>query len=711
MAEKTFAIDPELLSGFLDDSLDELELLDNLFVRLESEPGNLDIISSIFRPVHSIKGNSAFFGLLGVKKLAHEMETLLDLVRKKQLVPNQSIVNALLAGVDELKEMLVRTRGGQSEIDNEVQFNEVVVRVTSAKKTKEDIKKFLSELYSRLEKLKNECCELESLHLTELGAIVKMVLRLREDGAGEKGVTSEAQRTEPEALRKIKSKVSQAEKDTIDEADSQVVLNCLKELKALTEDAEAQQILDAALDGYHTMIDTVGFDSLLCELLHEKMEALGRLDVWKTSRGAREEEFNQVGAPQYSASGEGQSSTSGRDLQKTMRVSEESIDNFLAHVGDMIIVGEMYRHLQKRIADNNKEHDLNGEFKRVNETFDNLSLDLQESIMEIRKVPIHVILQKVPRMIRDIAAASGKQIKVELEGEDIKVDKRLIETLDAPLMHMTRNAADHGIEMPDVRKACGKDAQGTVRIVVRENDDDVVLTLSDDGKGLDHEAIKAKAVKLGLVKAVAELSDEEVTDLLFVSGVSTAEQVTEVSGRGVGMDVVRRSIEEANGQIKVSSTLGAGSQFVIRLPKAVSTQIIEGYLVRIGGNCYVIGLDEVREVFRAESREISTVTDRGECVRRHDKLLPVVKLFGSSYSVDDEAGAITMVSLEVGNKQTALYVDEVVGIQRVVLKDLDGLEVYAKIFSAAAVLGDGTIAMVLNVDCLQRKNVDQVVRV
>ena len=285
-----------------------------------------------------------------------------------------------------------------------------------------------------------------------------------------------------------------------------------------------------------------------------------------------------------------------------------------------------------------------------------------------------------------------------------------VQTCALPILtHMVRNAVDHGIEMPDSRQASGKPRHGMVRVLVTQTTDHVTLTISDDGKGLDIEAIKRKAVELGLVKPEQELTQDQISDMIFTSGVSTAEKVTEVSGRGVGMDVVSRKIAAAKGKITIDTKAGQGTEFSIRLPKTISNQIIDGFLVRLGCNCYVIPMDKVQEVFRPEPQDVSSITSEGECVLRHDELLPVIRLadiFGKSCPSDKQDAGGIMVSTSTGKRRMALYVDDVIGVQKVVLKELDGLELNSQLYSAAAVMGDGTVAMVLDVDCLNRTTVE-----
>lgn len=708
-----FDIDPELLAGFVDEAQEGLATLDSLFVKLEAEPANLDIINAIFRPVHTVKGNSAFFGLMKVKSLAHEMETLLDLAKQEKLVPNQAIIDVLLEGVDSLKEMLTKTREGQAEVEDETYFNELLQKVISSREVKEDTTSLWAELCDKLEKAKDDLAKLDSSYAEQLDAIIAVVSQLRTNklsaNASAEKDQAQADSAIPKPLQEIKTileRHSESE-EGLDEADAAVVLDNLTVLKELTTNQKAAEIIKSALDEYHRVVGGGGTgDSLLIELLQEKIETLLSLSDWKiTSDSAKPKTASAM-----------RKAKPAEEARKTMRVTEDSIDNFLTYVGELIAVGEMYDHLQKMVSTSESNTNLATEFRRVNETFSDLSDNLQKSIMEVRKVSVSTLLQKIPRMVRDIASASGKQVKVELTGEDIEIDKRLIETLDAPLTHMVRNAVDHGVEMPDVRQAAGKPAEGIVRVTVTETPDDVTLTISDDGKGLDIEAIKTKAVNLGLLKSDQQLTNDQIIDMIFTSGVSTAKKVTEVSGRGVGMDVVKRSITAANGEITIDTKTGQGTEFKIKLPKTVSTQIIIGFLVKLAGNRYVIPMDKVQEVFRPEPQQLSSITSRGQCVLRHGNLLPVVKLadiFNGSLVSNSLLNSRTqsylserkeiegiMVAAKAGNRPVAIYVDDVIGVQKVVLKELGRLEVNSQFYSAAAVMGDGTVAMVLDIDRL-----------
>jgi two-component system chemotaxis sensor kinase CheA len=370
-----------------------------------------------------------------------------------------------------------------------------------------------------------------------------------------------------------------------------------------------------------------------------------------------------------------------------------------------VVVEEMFAYLWKKLQTRNDE--VTKEFRQILHTFSSLSDRLRTDILAIRKVEAGVLLQKAPRIVRDIAAQAGKSIKVTCSGEALKIDKSYIDLLDAPLLHMVRNAADHGIETPEKRAAAGKPGEGNIYIALEEKENVLELSIRDDGNGLDYEAIARKAVSLGLTAPGDALTDELVTQLIFASGVSTAQTVSEVSGRGVGMDVVKRAVESAKGRISIVSVKGKGCTFSVALPRSVSTRILDGYLVRAcGGEVYVLPMGSVIEAFSAERSGLSTVAGKGKMVIRHEKLMPVVALGeklagrrgGGRPSSHPENGGdrLTMVSVKAGKGMCALMVEGILGVQKIVAKPIAGLAVEKDLFDGAAMLGDGGVAMIIS---------------
>jgi two-component system chemotaxis sensor kinase CheA len=701
----TYEIDQELLTGFIDEAQEGLASLDNLFIKLETDPCSIDTINAIFRPIHTVKGNSAFFGLLKLKRLAHEMESLLMPAKEGKLLLNESIISVLLTGTDKLKEILSRARKGEPEITDDAAFEELIGKIIASRDAKKDLLVLWDELFDKFEKFKADFANLDASYVKQLEAAVDIAQKLKKGQLPPDSQTKPAAMpmpdNTPEPLRRLKSLLEKPGEDGLNESESREVPALLDAVKYLTKHKESNVLIEEAIGEYKRIEQTgAGGETLIMELLCEKIKKLSELEGWgQTEKAERKPQTaapSAVPTPQPTAT---TPSCAAQEPAKTMRVAEKTIDNFLSYVGELIVVGKMYDYLQKNIAEKGSILHFVRDFRNVNETFETLSENLQKSIMEIRKVPVRTILQKAPRMVHDIAAASGKEIKVVLAGEGIEIDKRLVEILDGPLTHMVRNAADHGVETTAERLAAGKERAGTIRICVSDTKDDVTLTISDDGKGIDLEAIKSKGIKLGIIKPDQKLTQEQLIDLIFVSGVSTAQKVTEVSGRGVGMDVVRRNIDSANGKIIINTQQGKGTEFIIRLPKTVSTQIIDGFLVKVGKNSYVIPMDKVQEVFRPQSGDISTVKETNECVLRHNELLPVIRLsqvFGETDTGGDEEKI--MVSTNILKRKMALCVDSALGVQKVVLKEFGKLDLTSEFYTAAAVMGNGDIAMVLDVD-------------
>ena len=390
---------------------------------------------------------------------------------------------------------------------------------------------------------------------------------------------------------------------------------------------------------------------------------------------------------------------------KSVRVPESRIDTFLRYVGELLVVGDMFNHLQVRVRQLKDTGPLARDFRRVNDTFAQLSTKLQVAIMSIRKVPIRSHLAKVPRIVRDVAVAKGKEIVVEITGEDVEIDKSLVELIDAPLTHMSRNAGDHGIETPAQRLAAGKSREGHVRISIEETSRAVVLIISDDGAGLNLERIRAKGESLGLVKSGANMTEKDLINLIFASGLSTAEVVSDVSGRGVGMDVVKRMIDEAGGTINVTTDAGKGTVFRLSLPKGVTTQIVPAFLLRVGAALLALPLERVHETFLLRGLITgdmpSDMNGRsgGRVLLRHDETLPLL-LLSDLLGLPPVQNAGTVVTIDSNGHRLALAVSEVIGVRKVVVRNLDGLPSADSLYLGGAMMGDGAVALILNPDAL-----------
>ncbi len=667
----------EVLLSFLEEADEALREVDTRLVALESEPQDTENLGAIFRAIHTVKGNSTFFGLMKVKQLAHQMEDLLDLLREGKLNCLPPHVDCLLSGVDELKRILDRVRSEQEEVPAEQ-----------------------AEVFAALlRSIQDAMSQKEPAGRTSPGSGA---------AAGDPEAARRKWREALATLRAIRSS-PWLPKDLHQPLDA--LRAALSELAPASVDPEPEPLRIGVVDG----------GEAAASASERGPRAPGPPPAEKTATeqaSARPEDKSAPAAspPPPSAGGENPhsvaasapargSSAGGKAQARTMRVEEARIEEFLDYVGELIITREMLGNVGNRLRLMPQLNKLSVEYQRAMEAFTALSHDLQTSIMEIRKVPIKLMLTKAPRLVRDVATARNKEARVVLEGESTQVDKSLLEALEDPFVHMMRNAVDHGLESPDVRESRGKPRQGTIVVRVTETADELLCRIQDDGGGLDTEKLKQKALEDQLISphAASSMTEQEAYQLIFSAGLSTAEKVTEVSGRGVGMDVVRRNITELGGRIEIESRLGEGTAFTIHLPKAVSVQIFDGFLVRVESERLVLPLRSVSESFRPTPDQVHTIVERGECVRRRGRVFPLVRC-GEVLSLSRERRSVSegiVVSIEVSSGRPAgLLVDEVLGVQQVVLREVEGLEVASGVYSGGAVLGDGRVAMVVDVERL-----------
>ncbi len=377
-----------------------------------------------------------------------------------------------------------------------------------------------------------------------------------------------------------------------------------------------------------------------------------------------------------------------------VKVDTLKLDSLIDLVGELVISESMV--VQDPVLQNLPSRHLArnlGQLRRI-------TSELQRTAMSLRMVTIRATFQKMTRLVRDLAAKQQKQVQLVLSGEETELDRNVVEEISDPLIHMIRNAADHGVEKPEARLARGKPALGTIHLRAFHRGGNIVIQIQDDGNGLNKEKLLSKAREKGIVKPGQSLSDKEIYDLIFAPGFSTAEQVTEISGRGVGMDVVRRNIEKLRGKVDIDTVPGQGTTFTIYLPLTLA--IIDGMIVSVGGERYIIPTLSVRESFRPKPEMLSAVHERGEMVNVRGRLSPLLRLyqyFDQTPKVTDPAEGIVIV-VESGQQTRCLMVDELIGKQEVVIKSLGGALKKNAALAGGAVLGDGRVGLILNVDSL-----------
>jgi two-component system chemotaxis sensor kinase CheA len=395
--------------------------------------------------------------------------------------------------------------------------------------------------------------------------------------------------------------------------------------------------------------------------------------------------------------------TTTRKIQSTADVSSGfvkletwKLDALVDLVGELVIAQSMV------VQDPDVENIVSRTLERSLRQLSRTTSELQRNAMSLRMVPIRGAFQKMTRLVRDISAQQHKQVHLVMDGEETELDRNIVEKLGDPLVHMIRNSVDHGIELPDEREASGKPPLGTITLSASHQRGGIVIRIQDDGKGLDPQRILAKGIERGLVLPNAELTESEIFNLIFMPGFSTAEAVTDLSGRGVGMDVVRRNIEALRGKIEIQSLPGGGTTFTIILPLTLA--IIDGLLVGVGSDRYIIPTMSVRESFRPQPGMVTTVHERGEVVSVRGRQTPILRLgkyLGTEGEVGEPEEGIVVV-VESGEATRAILVDELIGKQEVVIKSLGETFSNQILLAGAAVMGDGRVAIILDVDTLVR---------
>lgn len=719
-----FAVDQELLNEFISESLEALDELDQLFVLLEDTPDDLGLIDQVFRPIHSIKGNSSFFGLVNIKNFSHVFESILQEIRSEKRIVTPALVDLLLKSTDLLKNMLRRFAEGENSTDllpeetaniQEIEklLNSSGVDIaTVSKNLQKAIKEVLvfdfpPELKVKVEQassLFSEVLNEVTPSITSSSAIYLI---------GENDVT--------ENISFIKLFVNELATASEDKDRSKEFIRCIRKCLQLAQEISQAALirhLNSLANDFTTISESgIGFDEVMTSLIKERYE-----DIMKSIKvsHATATTTQEVETPTKKITETPKEGTTAKEtpnnqsdkeyekkdqtLNKTLRIEEEKVDDFMSYVGELIIASEVFAYLQKKLEGFPNVRDISQEFKHANIIFNELSNNLQKSLMTVRRLPLKSIIKKLPRITRDSATKTGKKVKLIVKGDETLIDKSLIEGLEAPLVHMIRNSVDHGIESPENRVAKGKDETGTITLLAEADEETFKLYISDDGNGIDLEKVKAKAVKSGIIseQKALSISDQDAADMIFSAGLSTAQEVTDLSGRGVGMDVVHSNIEKLGGTVSIETCSGKGSCFTITLPMAVTLMVVDGLVARVGNDNYIIPISDVRESIRPLPKDFTIVAGKGETIKVRDqlhRLLRLNKILGVESNTDSFENT-TVIIIEYRGTRCGLLVDEVIGQQSVVQKDIGPHFEALKILRGGAILGDGRIGLILDTEGL-----------
>ena len=648
----------------------------------------------MFRAVHSIKGGAGAFKLDALVGFAHVFETSLDRVRSGSLTPDVDGMKLFLRAADALSDLVTASRDGTlgdtSVYDGiEEEFN-ALMGGPSAAEAEDDF---------------------AGLDFSPVSTAFDM------GGAEEAGPLLNVFRIHFRPLRDMYAKANDPlalfrELSRLGSLTSQCDLKNLPFLDTMDpEDSYLSWDLrletESALPAVKEVFDFVDGDcdlSITAEALPEAAApsaAAGELDIAAIMKKVREE---APGIAEVQATAQGQAQAEPDQaapkakiaVQPTIRVDLDRVDRLINLVGELVINQAM---LTQRVLQSNivRDREVNSSLEEL----ERLTREIQESVMAIRAQPVRPLFQRMSRIVREVADATGKDVRLRTEGESTEVDKTVVELLADPLTHMIRNAVDHGLEMPDQRVAKGKPPEGAVRLAAAHRSGRVIIEVSDDGAGINRPRVLQKAIANGLVAPDAQLSDSEIDNLLFLPGFSTAQAVSSISGRGVGMDVVKRSIQALGGRISIASSPGQGSTFTLSLPLTLA--VLDGIVVSVDAQTYVIPLTAIVETVKHEASRIHHVGDHSFVLRVRDVLVPLIdvgaELGVRPPSVEVRQGVAILIETANGSR-SALLVDNIQDQRQVVIKSLETNYKRVDGIAAATILGDGRVAMILDVDAL-----------
>ncbi|MDR2353020.1 MAG: chemotaxis protein CheA [Deltaproteobacteria bacterium] len=713
-------LDEGLLQDFITESKELLEEFTASLSAFETNPSDLETINPVFRAAHTLKGSSAFFGLNHIKDFAHKLENLLDEIRHGTREASPKAIEYLFLAGNHLKSMFDRLSQGNMEAvltPEEAEFQKDLVGFIGSTgggaPAGEDVFKKACQAVKTViaDSLENGTDPEQVIQ-----EITDLLNKLPLEGSSKKEKADQKARPRPDSVAyqgvDLSGPVLEAYDNitgpTFDPQGFNANLKTLETTLATNNFQPLKPLFKEASEDFTAVFESgIGFDPILVGLIRDKFLAL--VDALELTYPALPiaAEPELLAHPQETATPEeAQKEKEQKQEHKTMRISEEKVDGFMSYVGELIVTAETFNYLQKTIEQEKVNPNTIRAFKNANQAFRELSDELQESLMEIRRVPIKGILQKVNMMARELSHQLSKRVKVVLEGQDVQLDKSIAESLEAPLVHVVRNSLDHGLEEPETRESLGKSPDGLLRVSASADKEFFYLVVEDDGKGIDPDLMRQVAINKGqLSESQAQaLTDKEAIGLIFGAGFSTAKQITDVSGRGVGMDVVRANISSLNGSINVDSKKGQGTTITLKIPLSVTLQVIKALHVRVGQANFIISLDEILESLRPNPEELSTVEGRGLILNRRGQITPLIKLYEifdlEPEHPDPADGLLVMVETPAG--RYALLVDEVMGQQQVVVKELGEQFKRLNFLAGSALLGDGGLGLVLAADGIVR---------
>ncbi len=673
----------QYMGMFLDESHEHLQSLNDGLLNIEENGEDKDVVNEIFRNAHTLKGMSATMGYNKIAELTHEMEDVLDLIRNDKLNINEDILDTLFKCLDSLEQMINSVGDGESE--DVVDVSDLVAKLSSISKgTPAPAPAAAAPAAAAAAAPAGPSFALSDVD-------IDVLKKAKESG-----------------LQGIHVKVTLAETCLLKSARSYMVMNALDELGDVIKSVpSAEDLEQEKFDRSFEILLVTGAEVKQVEDALNSISEIDSIEVSVVDPDAAPAPAQPAAAAPAPAAPAPAAKAASKPAAKaekkpaankakknhhqsqSVRVDIEKLDTLMNLMGELVIN-------KVRLEQIGQTHRL-AELTETLEQMDRVTTELQNIVMKVRMVPVSAVFNRFPRMVRDIAKELNKEINLTIEGEETELDRTVIDEIGDPIMHLLRNSCDHGVEMPDEREAKGKPRTGEVGLIARHEGNNVVIMVTDDGAGIDPNKIRSKAVEKGMItqEEADKLDDADAVRLIFLPGFSTAEKISDISGRGVGMDVVRSKIEALSGHVDVETHIDEGSIFKIKLPLTLA--IIQAMLVQVQEEMYAIPLGSIDSTINIQPTDIKTVQNREVIVLRGE-IIPIIRM-EQTLQVPHvkDAEDIFVVVVHAGEAKAGIVVDKLIGQQEIVIKTLGSLFTGLKMFSGATVLGDGRVALILDV--------------
>lgn len=689
----------QYLEIFIDETSEHLQNLTDCIMELEKEPENKDTVNELFRAAHSLKGMAGTMGFKRMQHLTHDMENLFQEVRSDHMKVTSELIDVMFDCLDAISDYLETIKATSDEGTND---NEAIIKELNAILESGTVEGAVAAEQPETAEAK-EAPAAKSYLEFDLNNKEKDDVKAAQD-AGHKvyAVTVSIQK---ECLLKAARAflVFKAVEDfghiIVYRPSSQDIEDEKFDLQFSffldTEESDFEKIKAAAVAV--SEIESVTGELVPEAAFEENTEAVEATETVAEESQPETMEETAVAAKTEKKAPAGKGKGNAKPVtNRTIRVDIEKLDALMNQVSELIIT----KNSLVSIGMADEGEDRSQGFHEQIEYLERITTNLHEAVMKVRMVPIESVVNKFPRMIRDLSKTLNKKMELEMTGEDTELDRTVVDQLGDPLQHLLRNSADHGLESTELRKERGKSEVGKIFLNAFQEGNNVIIEVGDDGNGIDTESVKAKAIERGIVtpEMAEQLSQKEIIDFLFMPSFSMAKQVSDISGRGVGLDVVKSNIEALGGDVEVVSKLGEGSKFIVRLPLTLA--IIQALMVEIRDEKYAIALASIQTIEYIATEDIKYVESQ-EVIHIRGEVIPLIRMDQElDFEPVEDGEYLTIVIVQKGDKKAGLVIDNLIGQQEIVIKSLGAFISTTKLISGATILGDGEVALILDVNTL-----------